>query len=126
MVQVAIDDLPENTVSRRLSDFVFTYHDMDFKNAAPCLWIVMVLQNPSSVSSLPTGAKVDIVFGQVNGKVSLIPINYLPGVLVVQNALRAKYGLPPLPDPPVPSSILYDTSNANTPEPPPTRPLPRM
>jgi hypothetical protein len=97
--KAAVNSLPANVIAHRVGDYVFTYHGMDFKKADPGLWVVIMSPNPGSVSSLPAGIKVNIVVGQADGRALEILINTFLTKLAEQNALRAKYGLPPLPDP---------------------------
>ncbi len=120
--QAAVDALPTNVIAHRLGDFVFTHHGIDMRTADPGLWLVILSYDPDSN---PTGATPTGPFGP-NVRVTTIPPPQSTGVTAVgradgtvkavqpgslarrlkkQNKLRAKYNLPPLPDP---STVTHD------------------
>ncbi len=116
-VQAAIDALPAGTIAHRLGDFVFTYHGIDLANADPGLWLVIMSPDPDVNASAPTGqTSVQLqgqgvnlgsttafgnvpVVGLADGTSLAVPFGGFPQTLRMQNRLRAKYNLPPLPDP---------------------------
>ena len=95
----AAQALPPGTVAYRVGDFVFTYRGIDsLSKPDPSLWIVILSPDPASVPVSPMFKDVGQV-GQVSGAVSPLNVKNMSSMLQAQNALRAKYGLPPLPDP---------------------------
>ncbi len=90
-VDAAIKAHPPNIVAHRLGDFVFTYHGFDLGTADPGLWLVVeVPERPSPSDTL-------FSVGYANGSTTQFPISILSQVPKEQNALRAKFNLPPLP-----------------------------
>ncbi|MCH8054100.1 MAG: YIP1 family protein, partial [Planctomycetes bacterium] len=115
-VQAAIDALPPGTIAHRLGDFVFTYHGIDLSNADPGLWLVIMspdpdvnpagssgtvitFSGPGMTATSTTSSGGMVVAGLVDGTSLLAPLGGFAQTLQMQNMLRAKYNLPPLPDP---------------------------
>ncbi|MCH8969801.1 MAG: hypothetical protein IIA66_11875 [Planctomycetes bacterium] len=115
-VQAAIDALPAGTTAHRLGDFVFTYHGINLANADPGLWLVIESPDPdvnpagatgtvttsrgpgmTTISTTSSGGMV--VVGLADGSVTALFSRAFSAQLSTQNALRATYNLPPLPDP---------------------------
>jgi hypothetical protein len=97
VVAAAAAALPGRVIVHRLGDFVFTYHGIDFANAAPELWVV--LWSPDPGQNPPAGPGGDTVIGTAGGQVERIKLVDLAAALAKQNALRAQHGLPPLTNP---------------------------
>ena len=89
------DALPDDVVAHRLGDFVFTYHGVDLSAPNPQLWIVMYSPDPDSNTG--PGPSRPIV-GFADGTARALP-GRMANELRAQNALRAQFSLPPLPDP---------------------------
>lgn len=87
--------LPANVVAYRFGDYVFTYPGINSQNSDPGLWVVILSWDPdvNSTSNDP------IYVGTTAGGVITFPRASMNARLLEQNQLRAKYGLPPLPDP---------------------------
>ena len=115
-VQAAIDALPAGTIAHRLGDFVFTYHGIDLANADPGLWLVVMspdpdvnpagssgtvitFSGPGMTATSTTSSGGMVVAGLVDGTSLPVPLGGFAQTLQMQNMLRAKYNLPPLPDP---------------------------
>ena len=94
--QAAADALPKNVVAHRLGDFVFTYHGINFTSCDPGLWVVIRSLDPDS--NLPRTNATGAVVARADGTTKTITGNFAQA-LAAQNQLRAKCGLPPLPDP---------------------------
>jgi hypothetical protein len=96
-VQRAASALPSDVAAHRLGDFVFTYHGIDSRAADPGLWIVVLSPDPSAqgVRQLPSAGTY---VGLADGTVRTVP-GPTGMAVAAQNQLRAKYNLPPLPDP---------------------------
>jgi len=121
-VQLAVASLPPNAVAYKLGDLIFTHPGIDINaaNASPdpdahLLWLVVEIHQPSgpgmSGRSRRSGGSAQI--GLTNGTVITMPSD-LTSALADQNVLRARFGLPPLPD----LSSITDTAPATAPEPP--------
>lgn len=95
--QAAIDALPSGVIAHRLGDYVFTYHGIDLGSADPALWVVIQWPDPVANPAPTPVWKVNV--GEAGGTCRAFPQRALVGELARQNALRAGYGLPPLPDP---------------------------
>ena len=95
-VQAAAEALPPGTIAHRLGDFVFTYHGIDLSNCDRSLWIAICAPDPDLNRSIPLGHGITVA--QSNGQVYNLGGN-ASASLKAQNALRAQFNLPPLPDP---------------------------
>jgi hypothetical protein len=95
--EAAADALPAGTTAHRLGDFVFTYHGFDIDTADPRLWVVIRVLDPAA-NGPPFGPE-PVVVGYADDSVAEIPPEKVAARLAEQNALRATYDLPPLPDP---------------------------
>ena len=60
------------------------------------LWLVVMCADPDLD---PAGSSGDVVVGSGNGMVLFIQAYQFASALALQNALRARAGLPPLPEP---------------------------
>lgn len=93
-----VESLPEDLIAHRLGDFVFTYHGIDLSNADPGLWVVILSHDPDS--QLFGAGQSTFTVGLADGStIDLMAGTFLSIDLPQQNALRASFGLPPLPDP---------------------------
>ncbi|MCG8403588.1 MAG: hypothetical protein MI923_00175 [Phycisphaerales bacterium] len=92
-----IDAVPEEITAHRLGDFVFVYHGVPPASMDPTLWIVICYPDPDVNKEPPSPSIVTI--GKVDGTVVAIPNQRFRRQLIRQNAIRAEYGLPPLPHP---------------------------
>jgi len=95
-IRAAVQSMPPGVIAHRLGDYVFTYHGMDLSNSDPDLWIVVQMSDQSSLSLVPS--PVTIV-GMADGRAYSYQAGNFKADLAAQNQLRAKYNLPPLPDP---------------------------
>lgn len=95
-IRAAVKSMPPGVIAHRLGDYVFTYHGMDLSNADPDLWIVVQMSDQSSLSlvSIPV-----TIVGMADGRAYSYQAGNFKADLAAQNQLRAKYNLPPLPDP---------------------------
>lgn len=90
-------DLPEGTSAYRVGDYVFTCPGMNLNTADPELWL-FIDSLGSGTTATPGAAPLIHVVGKADGSTAtFIGPNALP--LTEQNRLRARNGLPPLPDP---------------------------
>ena len=94
-VQSAATSLPKNVVAHRVGDFVFTYHGINLNSADPNLWIVIYSPDPDAAFG---AALMQSAVGTAGGNTIPLPVG-AQSLLAAQNALRAQYNLPPLPDP---------------------------
>lgn len=94
--QAVVNALPPNVIAHRCGDFVFTYHGIDFIAGDPNLWIVVYSPDPDANGTLPASTNVPV---EMVGGMTMVMPPALPQVLALQNQLRAKYNLPPLPLP---------------------------
>jgi hypothetical protein len=90
--------LPQGTVAYRLGDFVFTYPGIDLSRGDPGLWIVVCAPDLAAPGTNRI-AGATVLVGRLGGTVTPIAGTAFSAALAEQNALRAQYGLPPLPDP---------------------------
>lgn len=95
--QAAANALPQNVVAHRLGDVVFTYHGINLGSCDPGLWLAIVSPDPDQNPSA-SGNAGSIAVARSDGVAYPITGSF-PQALAAQNQLRAKYGLPPLPDP---------------------------
>ena len=95
-IDAAAGAVPEGTIAHRLGDFVFTYHGIDLDNADPALWIVILSPDPAQARLGNTSPFVTV--GLADGTTRQFSGGFRTH-LAAQNELRAKYNLPPLPDP---------------------------
>lgn len=97
-VDRAAAGLPQGTVAYRLGDYVFTYPGIDLSRGDPGLWIVVCAPDQAAPgTNRIAGATVPV--GRLGGTVTPIASTAFSAALAEQNALRAQYGLLPLPDP---------------------------
>jgi hypothetical protein len=94
-IKAAVNSLPDDVIAHRLGDFVFTYHGIDLSAPKPMLWIVVYSPDPD-VDSISNPSRP--IVGFADGTARALP-GRLTSELRNQNALRAQYNLPPLPDP---------------------------
>ena len=95
-IDAAVGAVPQGMIAHRLGDFVFTYHGIDLDNADPALWIVILSPDPAqarlgNMSPFVTVGLADGTTRKFSGDFRIR--------LAAQNELRARYNLPPLPDP---------------------------
>lgn len=90
----AAASLPANIIAHRVGDMVFTYHGINPATAAQELWVVIASPLPANTIGLPA-----IVVGKVGGGTESFTSDAFPAALASQNALRARFGLAPLPGP---------------------------
>lgn len=103
VVKEVLADLPARIVAHRLGDVVFTYHGIDLMNGDPGLWVAVQWPDPA-VNRTP--GPMDIVTAyELNGAIFTGPVSMFQKQLSAQNRLRARYKLPPLPDP---STVRHD------------------
>lgn len=95
--RTAAGELPEAVIAHRLGDFVFTYHGIDPRSANPGLWLVIWSPDPAQNPAAAT-SRAGVVVGCAGGRALQLP-GGLKEAVAKQNRLRARYGLPPLPDP---------------------------
>ncbi|MCC7407263.1 MAG: hypothetical protein IT442_04280 [Phycisphaeraceae bacterium] len=91
----AIAFLPPDVVAHRLGDFVFTYHGMNLSTAPSDAWIVISYYDSTINKNFPH----TFYAACVDGHIQTLNHNTFSSELQAQNQLRAKAGLPPLPDP---------------------------
>jgi hypothetical protein len=97
MVSAWRDGVPSDVIAHRLGDFVFLYDGIDLRTADPNLWVVIALPDPAVN---PTSRASESTFvGRAGGDVIEIPGTTWTEHFASQNDLRARLGLPPLPDP---------------------------
>jgi hypothetical protein len=86
---------PANVIAHRLGDVVFTYHSINFADADSKLWAFILVPEPGSTNWSPS---FSLTIARVNGTTYQVAPDKFPAELESQNRLRAKAGLPPLPD----------------------------
>jgi hypothetical protein len=96
-----VRDLPRGMFAHRLGDYVFTYHGIN-EHGDPALWLVIESADPGGTSAAYKTRTV----GTLGGATTEFSEETFPRALERQNKRRAKFGLPPLPDP---DSITADT-----------------
>lgn len=104
-VQAAASALPQGLIAYRFGDFVFTYPGIDFTKADPGLWTVIAWPDPDI-----NPAPAQVAVGLVNGSTQQFPVPFFQRRLGEQNALRAQYNLPALPNPTTVTHALPATS----------------
>lgn len=113
--QAVGEALPDDVIAHRLGDFVFTYHGIDPDTADSGLWLLIMSFDPASMpkgSQVTTeaavgsarfvtasGVQMAFIAGLADDSTKVILPQQLPAELTAQNALRARHGLAPLPDP---------------------------
>lgn len=97
-IQTVADTLPDDVIAHRLGGYVFTYHGIDITNADPGLWIVIAQSDQQAMQAFGN-IPISITVGRVDGTTRTYSPEAFPLALKKQNELRAKAGLPPLPDP---------------------------
>jgi len=95
--QNAAGALPADVIAHRLGDVVFTYHGIDLRNCDGQLWIAVFCADPAQPNAGPWKSVTSVAV-LANGTTLQLPVPPGPAIRS-QNALRASYGLPPLPDP---------------------------
>lgn len=90
----AAASLPADVIAHRLGDMVFTYHGINPNTAAQDLWVVIAAPLPANALGSPA-----TVVGKVGSATESFTPDEFPAALTRQNALRARYGLAPLPPP---------------------------
>lgn len=102
LVNAAKADLPEDVIAHRLGDFVFTYHGMATPPPDPSLWIVVQIPDPDADPSVASGGswpQQHMAYAvDANGVVTTFPAANAAMNLAQQNRVRARNGLPMLPD----------------------------
>lgn len=101
-VQAVVANTPAGLVAHRLGDFVFTYHGINLNNADPALWLLIEWPDPAVNGAVRPNDTVHVGLGA--GRTSGFSANLMQSELARQNALRAQYGLPPLP---MPETVLH-------------------
>lgn len=96
VVKNVLDSMPDNVIAHRFGDYVFTYHGADFTTADPKLWVVVYLPDPDTNGVLQPYETIEV--GLVDLTTHQFTADKLTTHLQGQNKLRAKMGLPPLPD----------------------------
>ncbi|MBX3357178.1 MAG: YIP1 family protein [Phycisphaeraceae bacterium] len=100
-VERAAGMLPDGVIAHRVGDVVFAYHGIDMVDEAtdPRLWIcVLVPESGAGPATLRIIRRM-VMVGRVDGQTEGFSSDSWPEQLNLQNALRAKHGLAPLPDP---------------------------
>jgi predicted RNA-binding Zn-ribbon protein involved in translation (DUF1610 family) len=98
VAQPAAAKLPKGTIAHRLGDYVFTYHGINLMRPAdPKLWVVILSPERAGGTAAPQSVFVSLAGGAAD--TVAIPADEFGSRLAKQNELRAKYKLPPLPDP---------------------------
>lgn len=98
--------MPVDVIAHRVGDYVFTYHQLP-SAPDPGLWLFIADEPPpppnapiSTTNASPATPSVPLCFvGLPNGRITQFPKTSLSTALQKQNALRATFNLPPLPDP---------------------------
>ncbi len=96
-VKEASDALPVNTIAHRMGDYVFTYHGVDIMTMSERMWVVIAW--PVRAPEAPLDADYTIVVAQANSETREITVGNFAAALELQNDLRARYNLAPLPMP---------------------------
>ncbi len=91
--------MPSDVVAHRVGDFVFTWHGVSPTVQDPGLWVVVAAVPIDHVRKDNPFDMSDITTVMANGDSVTYPAEGFDVVLANQNVLRAKHGLPPLPDP---------------------------
>lgn len=95
VIQDCIDALPQPTAAHRLGDFIFTHHGIDLANPPSTkLWILIAVRAHSQ-GNLPSGP---IIVGKADGTIEFLQSIDFERSLTIQNTLRSKNNLPPIPD----------------------------
>lgn len=110
-VQAAIASVPAGAVAHRVGDIVFTYHGIDFDTADPNLWAMIVWPDQPMI---PPEPHTNVSVGLVDGTVTDVTFGTFQTELAAQNALRAKYQLPPIPHP---ATVVAPQQGQNAPRP---------
>ncbi len=96
LVDQVVANVAPGTIAYRLGDYVFTYPGIDLRNADPQLWLFIEIPVNVQVSSFQMSPYEVSVAG---GGTTIGFTNDLARALKDQNRVRARNGLPPLPDP---------------------------
>jgi hypothetical protein len=94
-VRSAMTGIPEGTIACRVGDTVFVYYGINLADASPELWTVIGFDGPAASGS----ASRNVWVGRVDGRISRFAAATFDEDLAEQNALRARAGLAPIPDP---------------------------
>jgi uncharacterized membrane protein YgcG len=86
---------PEDVIAYRFGDYIFTYPGVDLTEYSTGIWIVVELRDPAA-NGEPDASTV--VWARKCCDEVMFTWDAMAGKLAEQNALRAKHGLPPLPD----------------------------
>lgn len=123
-------DLPPGTYAYRVGDTVFTHPGIDpaaIPKGSPAggLWLVVGVREtkPAATGAPGAGGRTaayQIVAGLADGTTATFGSSALAAQLAAQNALRARFGLPPLADP----TLLRDGAPEATPDGSPVRMTP--
>jgi hypothetical protein len=97
IIRSVVEALPDGIVAHRLGDFIFTYHGLDLAAADPKLWLLILRPDSKGRAAPASGDRLWVGF--VDGGVNGIGAERFAAALVKQNALRATFDLPPIPDP---------------------------
>lgn len=106
-IEAAIADLPENTIAYRLGEIVFTHPGLDLSrvnafDGSGGLWVFIEwpdwVEDPA-VTGPNNSNNIVVYAGLADGSTTTIRIEKIDETVAEQNALRARFGLPPLPDP---------------------------
>lgn len=96
VVKRASADVAADPSAIRVADMIFTSQGVTLASADPTLWLVVCYPEPGANGTPVAGDPVYVVLA--NGAVTSFPSETLPSQMVLQNAVRAKMGLGPLPD----------------------------
>jgi len=119
IVEATVQALPPSPVIHCVGDYIFTYHGIDLKDPLldGRLWFFVVV--PGRSEAVPDAPTV-IYVGFANGALEEWDVADLPMRLLAQNRIRAKCGLPPLPD--LPQVSLTGQVSPPTPQTAPAEP----
>ncbi len=91
-----LEAMPENLVAYRFGDYVFTYPGADLRAPDNLLWVVLMLPDPDTNSSLSPWQWIEV--GLADKSVTTFQLKDLAMQIETQNVYRESIGLPSLPD----------------------------
>lgn len=97
IIRSVVAALPEGIIAHRLGDFIFTYHGLDLATADSKLWLLILRPDSNGNAAPASGDRIWV--GLADGRVDGISAERFDAALAKQNALRAAFDLPPIPEP---------------------------
>jgi len=102
LVERAVAAQPDDVISHRVGDFVFTYHGVDLASADPGLWMLIMSPDPDHNDTATVNGV--IVVAAIDGSIGSYDETMFAAEIMKQNLLRESAGLPALP---MPSTVTH-------------------